>query len=57
MVGAVEPIESGVAINAAERTDSDWTEEIPLHGATPMRPEYLGTTAMWTGPVGVGLHA
>jgi hypothetical protein len=56
-VGFSAPIESGIAINAAERTDSDWTEEIPLHGVTPMRPKYLGTTAMWTVPFGVNLHS
>ena len=51
-----EPIESGIAINAAERTDSDCAEEILLHGAAPMRPKYLGTPAMWTRPFGVRAH-
>ena len=55
-VGVFEPIESRIATNAAERTDSDCAEEIPLHGAAPMRPKYLGTTAMWTVPFGVKLH-
>ena len=31
-----EPIESGIAINAAERTDSDCAEEILLDDATSM---------------------
>ena len=35
-VGVLEPIESGIAINAAERTDSDCAEEILLHDAAPM---------------------
>jgi hypothetical protein len=51
------PIESGVAINAAERTGSDCAQEIPLHGSPAMRPKYLGTTAMWTVPFGVNLHS
>ena len=55
-IGVAQPIESGIAINAAERADSDCAEEILLHGVTPMRPKYLRTTAMWTGPVGRGLH-
>ena len=33
----VETIESGIAINAAERTDSDCAQQMPLHGAAPMR--------------------
>jgi hypothetical protein len=55
-VGVVNTIESAIAINAAERTHSDRAEEIPLHGAAPMRPKYLGTTAMWTVPLGVRFH-
>jgi len=51
-----EPIESGIAINAAVRADRDCTEKILLHGAAPMRPKYLETTAIWAGPTGVGLH-
>ena len=35
-VGAFETIESGIAITAAERTDSDYGEEIPLHDAASM---------------------
>ena len=31
-VGVAAPIESGIAINAAERADSDCAQEIPLHG-------------------------
>jgi hypothetical protein len=54
--GVFPPIESGIAINAAERTDSDCAEEISLHGAAAMRSKYLGTTAMWTGPFGVRAH-
>ena len=55
-VGISEPIESGTAINAAERTDSDCAEEILLHGAAPMRPKYLGTTAIGTDAFGVRFH-
>jgi hypothetical protein len=51
-----EPIESGIAIDAAVRTESDRAEEILLHGAAPMRPKYLGTTAIWTGAFGVRTH-
>ena len=29
-VGVLEPMESGIATNAAERTDSDYAKEIPL---------------------------
>ena len=53
----VAPIESGIAITAAERTDSDCAQEIPSHGSPAMRPKYLGTTAMWTVPIGVNLHS
>jgi hypothetical protein len=35
-VGVFETIESGIAITAADRTDSDYGEEIPLHGAASM---------------------
>jgi hypothetical protein len=34
--GVFESIESGIAINAAERTDSDCAEKILLYDATPM---------------------
>ena len=51
-----EPIESGIAIDAAKRTDSDRAEKISLHGAAPMRSKYLGTTAMGTRPFGVRAH-
>jgi hypothetical protein len=57
-VGIPAPIESGIAINAAERTDSDCAQEIPLHiGPSAMRPKHLGTTAVWTVPFGVNLHS
>jgi hypothetical protein len=55
-VGISASIESGIAINAAERTDLNCAEKIPLQCVAPMRPKYLRTTAMWTGPVGGGLH-
>jgi hypothetical protein len=50
------PIESGVAINAAERTDSDCAQEIPLHRPAAMRPKHFGTPAIRTGPFGVRAH-
>ena len=53
----LEPKETGIAINAAERTNSDCAQEIPLHGSPAMRPKYLGTTAMWTVPFGVNHHS
>jgi hypothetical protein len=34
--GGFEPIESGIAINAAEWTDSNCAEQILLYDATPM---------------------
>ena len=49
----LDPIKSGIAINAAERTDSDCAEKIPFQYVTPMRPIYLGTTAAWTESFGV----
>jgi hypothetical protein len=55
-VGISEPIESGIAIDAAKRTDSDCAEKILLHGTVPMRPKYLRTAAMWTKSFGVRLH-
>jgi len=55
-VGVFEPIESSIAINAAERTDSDCAEKILLDSAAPMRPKYLGTIAIRTGPFGIELH-
>ena len=56
VVGIPAPVESGIAINAAERTNSDCAQEMPFHWPAAMRPKYLRTTAMWTGPVGGGLH-
>jgi len=44
-MGAVELTETGIAINAAERTDSDCAEKIPLDSAAPMRPKHVGTIA------------
>jgi hypothetical protein len=35
-VGVFETIESGIAITTADRTDSYYGEEIPLHGAASM---------------------
>src|SRR5579862_2935047 len=55
-VGISAPIESGIAINAAERTDSDCAQEIPLRGPATMRSKYLGTPAIGTGPFGVRAH-
>jgi hypothetical protein len=55
-VGVAAPIESGIAINAAERADSDCAQEIPLHGPPAVRSKYLGTTALSTGLLGVKLH-
>ena len=50
-------IESSIAIKAAERSDSDGAEEMPLHGAVPMRSKYFGTATMWTELFGVRLHS
>ena len=55
-VGVAAPIESGIAINAAERTDSDSAQEIPFHGPAAMRPKHFGTPAIRTGPFGVRVH-
>jgi hypothetical protein len=55
-VGIFAPIESGIAIDAAERTDSDCAQEIPLLGPAAMRPKYLGTPAARTGVFGVRAH-
>ena len=55
-VGVAAPIESGIAINAAERADSDCAQEIPLHGPPAVRSKYLGTPAIWTRPFGVRAH-
>jgi hypothetical protein len=38
-VGISAPIESGIAINAADRTDSDCAQKIPFHGPAAMRPK------------------
>ena len=57
VVRALKTKETGIAISAAERSDSDCAEEIPLHGTPPMRSKYLGTTTMWTELFGVRLHS
>jgi hypothetical protein len=42
-VGISASKESGIAINAAERTDSECAQQIPLRGPAAMRSKYLGT--------------
>jgi hypothetical protein len=44
-VGISEPVESSIAINAAERTKSNCAQEMPFHWPAAMRPKYLGTPA------------
>ena len=56
VVRAHKTKETGIAISAAERSDSDSAEETLLHGAAPMRSIYLGTTTMWTELFQVRLH-
>jgi hypothetical protein len=55
-VGISEPVESSIAINAAERTESNCAQEMPFHWPAAMRPKYLGTPATWTRPFGVRAH-
>ena len=57
IVRALKTKETGIAIYAAERSDSDCPEETLLHGTAPMRSIYLGTTTMWTELFGVRLHS
>jgi hypothetical protein len=55
-VGVFESIKSGIALNAAVRTDLDRAEEILLQEPAAMRSKYLGTAAIWTRPLGLGTH-
>jgi hypothetical protein len=55
-VRVFDPIKSGIAVDAAKRTDSDCAEKILLHGAVAMRPKYLRAATMWTESFGVSLH-
>jgi hypothetical protein len=48
-----EPIKSGIALNAAVRTNLDCAEEILLKEPAAMRSKYLGTAAIWTRPLGL----
>ncbi len=57
VVRALKTKETGIAISAAERSDSDCAEEILLHSTAPMRSRYLRTTTMWTDSFGVRLHS
>ena len=57
VVRALKTKETGIAISAAEWSDSDSAEETLLHGTAPMRSIYLGTTTMWTELFGVSLHS
>ena len=55
-VGVFEPIKSGIALDAAVRTDLDCAEEILLQEPAAMRSKYLGTAAIWTRPLGLRTH-
>ena len=57
VVRALKTQETGIAISAAERSDSDCPEKTLLHGTAPMRSIYLGTTTMWTELFEFSLHS
>ena len=56
VVRALKTKETGIAIGAAEWSDSDSAEKTLLHGTAPMRSIDLGTTTMWTELFQVRLH-
>jgi hypothetical protein len=56
VVRALKTEETGIAVDAAKRTDSDCAEKILLHSAVAMRPKYLRAATMWTESFGVSLH-
>ena len=57
VVRAPKTKETGIAIDAAERPDSNCAQKMLLHGTAPMRSIDLRTTATWTESFEVRLHS